>query len=323
MRAQCTLTIGIPTFNSRDYLKECIDVVMSQIKFNNHVELLICDNCSDDGTQDLVSEYVQRFSDHIRYVRHKSNLGMDKNFWSVVENSNGEFVHLLADDDFYMPNGVERILDVINRYSNLDAILLSNNYLNTRNGRIIQNKELCGEDVFCDASGEKFFLNESLKTLCLSNVVVRKSSCLEIANIEKYFGCQWLHVAILTQIVKPLSNTYIFNFKQPVVTVRIGNQKWLEAEGSVSFYYKLLSVFQGLKSAGYNGQIFEHIKAILLPIVLNGGRLKYDKIYLNILYCLRFFKFYYNMPKHYALFCLKLIFQKRRPFFEGWENVGQ
>ena len=322
MMGQPILTIGIPTFNSCNYLKESIDLILNQIRSLDDLEILICDNSSDDGTQILIEEYILKFPDTIRYIRHQANLGMDRNFWSVIENAEGKFVHLLADDDFYTPNGVKRILERINSHDNLDAILLSNNYLNTCNGKIITNVESCTEDVLCESDGEKFWLNENLKSLCLSNIVVKRSKCLVISDIEKYFGSQWLHVALLTQIVKSASTSYIFNFKEPVVTVRIGNQKWLEKDGAIAFYYNVLLIFSGLKNAGYNDLVFEHIKKIFLPLVLNGGRIKFVRPYMNIFYCLQFFKFYYNMPGRYALFCLKLLLQKHRPFFEGWEKIG-
>ncbi len=315
------LTIGIPTYNSRNYLKETIDKTLAQIGSSDDVELLICDNASNDGTQILVEEYMQKFPAIIRYVRHQSNLGMDRNFWSVIQNAKGEFVHLLADDDFYTQDGVGRILNKITVHT-LDAVLLSNNYLNTCNGKIIQNKEAETEDILCQSGGEAFFLHENLKALCLSNIVLRRSKCLEITNIDKYFGCQWLHVALLTQVIRPTSTAYIFNFKEPVVTVRIGNQKWLEKDGAVAFYYKALLVFSGLKNAGYEDNVFEHIKTKFLPLIQNGDRINFTKTHMNILYCLRFLKFYYNMPKQYILFCVHLVLKKHRHFFDGWEKIG-
>lgn len=314
------LTIGIPTFNSCNYLKETIDKALVQIASLDDVELLICDNASDDGTQILAEEYVQEFPASIRYVRHQTNLGMDRNFWSVIQNANGEFVHLLADDDFYTPGAVGRILDKISSHS-FDVVMLSNNYLNTCNGKIIHNKEAGTEDVLC-RGGEEFFLQENLKSLCLSNIVIRRSICLEITDVEKYFGCQWLHVALLTEVMNPTSKAYIFNFKEPLVTVRIGNQKWLEKDGAVAFYYNALLVLWGLKKAGFRVAVFEHIKVLFLPIVRNGDRINFNKTYMNLFYCLKFLKFYYNMPKQYLLFCINLIFRKHRPFFEGWENIG-
>lgn len=315
------LTIGIPTYNSCSYLQEAIDKTLDQIGLFRDIELLICDNASDDGTQALVEEYAQRFPDIIKYIRHPSNLGMDRNFWSVIQHAQGEFVHWLADDDFYTPNGVKRILEKISAYP-LDVVILSNNYLNTLNGKIIENQDAFADDILCERSGERFFLHENLKSLCLSNVVVNRSKCLEVTDIEKYFGCQWLHVALLTRIINLTSTAYIFNFKEPVVTVRIGNQKWLEKEGAIVFYYNVLLIFEGLRKAGYNKKVFEHIKTIFLPLILNGDRLNFNSTHLNVKFCLKFFRFYYDRPEQYILFCLRLLFKRHRLFFEGWEKIG-
>ena len=316
------LTIGIPTFNGGDCLRETIENILRQVRGGAGVELLICDNHSEDGTQGLVEEFVQNYPDTITYVRHEKNLGVDRNFWSIIKNARGEFVHLHGDDDFYTPNGIKRVLDKINTYADLDVILLSNNFLNTRNGKILLNKESGVDDVLCKNDGEKFYLHGELKLLTLSNVVVRRARCLEIADIEKYFGCQWLHVAILTRLIHSTSSAYIFNYKEPIMTVRIGNQKWLENEGAVDFYYKLLMLLSELNNISYGNMVFEHMKTLLLPMVNNGGRINFTKVDMNILYCLKFFKFYYNMPRQYIMFCLRLLLKKHRPFFEGWEYIG-
>lgn len=316
------LTIGIPTFNSCDCLRESIEKILCEISGLDGVELLICDNHSEDGTQSFVEELIKHYPSTITYIRHEKNLGMDRNFWSIIKNARGAFVHLHGDDDFYTPNGIKRVLDKINTYVDLDVILLSNNFLNTRNGKILLNNELGVDDVLCKNDGKKFYLQGELKLLTLSNVVVRRTKCLEIADIEKYFGCQWLHVAILIRLIHPSSSAYIFNYKEPIMTVRIGNQKWLENEGTVDFYYKLLLLLSELNNIGYGNIVFEHMKTLLLPLVNNGGRINFTKVDMNILYCLKFFKFYYNMPRQYFLFCLRLLFKKHRPFFEGWESIG-
>jgi len=313
------LTIGIPAFNSCNELKKSIEIILDQIKALKEIEVLICDNSSDDNTQVVVEGYIKKHPNIIRYIRHEVNLGMDRNFWSIIKNSKGDFVHFLGDDDYYMEYGIERIMKII-QSNTLDAILLSNNYLNTCNGQIIENKDPYNEDILCE-SGDVFFQKENLKTLCLSNVVVKRSKCIEITDIEKYFGCQWLHIALLIQIIKPESTSYIFNFKKPVVTVRIGNQKWLEKDGAVVFYYKALLVFSELKKSGYNRSIFENIKIKFLPLISGGNNINFYKKSMNILYSFKFFRFYYNKPVQYITFCIKLIFRKHRPFFEGWDKL--
>jgi hypothetical protein len=246
---------------------------------------------------------------------------MDKNFWSVIENAKGDFVHLHADDDYYLPGGIERVRNILKTHT-LDAVLLSNNYLNTLNGRILQNKDTHKDDIFCNKDGNKFFLSENLKCLTLSNIILRRQSCLKIHDIEKLFGSQWLHIGLLTQLISPLSSAYIFNFNKPVITVRIGNQKWLEKDGSVAYYYNVFHLFSRLTKYGFNYRVFENYKKQLFPMVNAGGAINYQSFLMNLLFCIKFLKYYYNMPRKFFAICINLLLKKHHPFFQGWEKLG-
>jgi glycosyltransferase involved in cell wall biosynthesis len=316
------LTIGIPTYNNGHHLGQAIEAITSQLASLDEVEILICDNASSDNTEAIVSQYAKKFPHTIRYIKQGTNVGMDRNFWSVIKNATGKFVHLHGSDDHYIADGVGRVLDVA-RSNHLDAILLSNNYLNTHNNLYLNNREDSNKDIHIKNNGSDFFLKENLKVLCLSNVIVNRLRCSEIADIESYFGCQWLHIALLTNIINPTSSAYIFNFSRPVMTVRIGDQQWLENEGAIDYYYKALLIFHGLRNRGHDRKIFEHVKRLFMPLISGGGTVNFKSPVNNILYSLKFFKFYYNMPVAYANFCLKLILKKHRPFFDGWEKLGE
>lgn len=318
MNADKILTIGIPTFNAIFYLEECIDKILINKDLLNQIEILVCDNASSDDTEKVMREYALKYPNTIRYIQHESNLGMDRNFWSCIQNASGEFVHLLGDDDFYRENGLKRLLSLLNERGEVDAICLSNNYLNTLNGKLIENKENVVDDIFCK-TGEEFFLSENLKTLTLSNIVVKKSKCLAIENIEKLFETNWLHLGLLTEIIEKDSFTYIFNFNNPIVTVRLGNQRWLENDGAIYYYYYALLVYSNLKNK-YDGKVFHHIKTLFLQLLFSGSRINYHSTVKNIQYSIKFFKFYYDQPLNYIKFSLKLILLKHKHFFEGWEK---
>lgn len=312
------LTIGIPTFNAATYLQECIEKILIHSNLLHKIEILVCDNHSNDDTEKMMNDYASKYPNTIHYIRHDTNLGMDRNFWSVITNAKGEFVHLLGDDDFYTNSGLERLLDLLDARHDLDAVCLSNNYLNTFNNKIIENKEEFLEDIVC-YSGQEFFLAENLKTLTLSNIVVKKTKCLTMVDSEKLFGTNWLHLGILAEIIIPNSLTYIFNFKNPIVTVRIGNQRWLENDGAVSYYYYALLMYAKLNSK-YETKVFNHIKTLFWQLLFSGAKINYNNILKNIKYSWLFLKFYYDQPLKYLKFSVKLILSKHKPFFEGWEK---
>jgi glycosyltransferase involved in cell wall biosynthesis len=108
----------MPVFNGERYLGAAIDSILNQTYSN--FELIISDNASTDGTQQICREYAAR-DGRIRYYRNKENLGLARNFNSVFELSSGEYFKWASSDDLCAPEYVERCVEVLDH---LPAIIL-------------------------------------------------------------------------------------------------------------------------------------------------------------------------------------------------------
>jgi glycosyltransferase involved in cell wall biosynthesis len=97
------VSIGIPTYNRADsYLPQVLRSVLAQTYAN--IEVLVCDNCSSDNTQEI----VKGFNDpRIRYFKHEKNIGANNNFNFALNQSRGAYFQLLHDDDLIDPDFVE------------------------------------------------------------------------------------------------------------------------------------------------------------------------------------------------------------------------
>ena len=97
------LTVGIPTFNRAEFLAEAIDGVLAQTC--GDFELLVSDNCSTDGTRELVEGYQD---ERVHYHRHEVALGPSENFASVAKRARGRYFVLHQDDDWIHTDFLER-----------------------------------------------------------------------------------------------------------------------------------------------------------------------------------------------------------------------
>lgn len=91
-----TVSVGVLTYNQAEYVEECLDSVFTQVgNFNMHV--VICDDCSTDGTSEKISEYLSKVSDtkrvRVTYIRNEPNIGMVRNFQKLIS--------LLGDSDYF------------------------------------------------------------------------------------------------------------------------------------------------------------------------------------------------------------------------------
>jgi abequosyltransferase len=103
------LTIAIPTYNRRGHLALLLRMIGPQIAELPPVELLISDNASDDGTEELVR---QAMADGLRcrYLRNHRNLDADPNFLQCYEQAAGTYVWIFGDDDVLFPGSLGYIL---------------------------------------------------------------------------------------------------------------------------------------------------------------------------------------------------------------------
>jgi abequosyltransferase len=113
MNTQPILTIAIPTYNRATYLHLCLEQFCSQISKNNEfIELIVSNNCSTDDTENVVQQFVNRYS-FIRYNKQSENKGADANFVWCFNDATGKYVWIFGDDDVLLDNKLNKILNIL------------------------------------------------------------------------------------------------------------------------------------------------------------------------------------------------------------------
>ncbi|CAN5773998.1 hypothetical protein BH10ACT1_BH10ACT1_30910 [soil metagenome] len=113
---ECTaplVTVAVPTFEREGLLPRTLASVLAQD--HTAIELLIGDNASTDGTQELCAGYVAR-SPNVRYVRQATNVGPTPNFESLRSQGSGEYFLFLGDDDWLDPDYVSTCLAALEEH---------------------------------------------------------------------------------------------------------------------------------------------------------------------------------------------------------------
>jgi glycosyltransferase involved in cell wall biosynthesis len=96
------VSVIIPTYNGVNYLGEAIRSVLGQTYPN--FELLIVNDASPDNT----SEVIESFNDpRIKYLIHEQNQGVDQARYTGLNNSSGEIIAFLDQDDFFHPDKLQ------------------------------------------------------------------------------------------------------------------------------------------------------------------------------------------------------------------------
>jgi len=104
------VSIGVPVYNGEKYLREAINSILAQT-FTDY-ELIICDNCSTDSTEQICREFATR-DERVRYYRRDANRGAAANFNWCVELARAPYFRWHAHDDFVSPTHLEKCVQVL------------------------------------------------------------------------------------------------------------------------------------------------------------------------------------------------------------------
>lgn len=88
------------TYNQKDYIKEALDSFLMQ-KTNFKFEVLVGDDCSTDGTSEIVAEYARKYPDIIKHIRRNPNMGCLANFMDLCENVTAPYAAFCDGDDYW------------------------------------------------------------------------------------------------------------------------------------------------------------------------------------------------------------------------------
>ncbi|MGK7933250.1 MAG: glycosyltransferase family 2 protein [Microcystaceae cyanobacterium] len=113
-------SVVITSYNQPDVLPRAIESVLSQTYKN--IQIVIADDGSSDGSQDLINQYAQRFPDRIKPILSPQNQGIPQNKNMGFRNCDGEFITYLDGDDFYFPEKLEREISVFESDKSLGVV---------------------------------------------------------------------------------------------------------------------------------------------------------------------------------------------------------
>ena len=111
MSASPLISIIIPVYNVKQYLRKCADSVLRQTY--RHLEIILVDDGSTDSSGEMCDR-LARQDDRIRVV-HKRNAGLGMARNSGLDIAKGEFVMFVDSDDFVDTCMVEKLYAQLER----------------------------------------------------------------------------------------------------------------------------------------------------------------------------------------------------------------
>ena len=98
------LSIYCITYNQKDYIKRCLDGFVMQ-KTNFKFEVIVYDDCSTDGTRDIIEEYSNKYPETIKTIFPEHNIAKSEGFYKINQliynQISGKYVAFCEGDDYW------------------------------------------------------------------------------------------------------------------------------------------------------------------------------------------------------------------------------
>lgn len=204
------VSLIIPTFNRKSMLKRAIDHVLKQDYPN--IEVIISDNCSDDGTENMVKDdYKNEY--RVIYSRNETNIGPALNYKKAFyELAKGKYCVMQSDDDYFVDSSyISRAVKVLNENDDISFVFSGYYHNHERLGEKFRIKpnypaKIDGLDFFIRFLKERY---PNMPNLCTTLIRVEDAKKANILYCDPH--CMAADLSILLRLLLVGNAGYIDN----------------------------------------------------------------------------------------------------------------
>lgn len=259
MKTQSDILVSICciTYNQAPYIRQCMDGFIMQ-KTNFKFEIIVHDDCSTDGTTDIVKEYADKYPDLIVPIFQEINQYQNGNksilATFVYPKATGKYIALCEGDDYWIdPLKLQKQVDFLESHPDYSMVHTRFYYCK------MDHKELV-EDTANDAIIKKIINNsENLAYYILKNNSYRIQTVTVVYRKECY-----------NRIVDNLEN-------EKGLFLMGDTQLWLNLmqQGKIKYLDEITSVYR--LSSDSASRSTDEIKRIRFALSCEEMRLYYSK----------------------------------------------
>lgn len=205
------LSFSIAAYNVENTISETLQSIVS-MNYVDLVEVIVTNDGSQDGTQDLIEKFEKRYPGIIKIV-NKSNGGHGSTINSGIENATGKYFKVLDGDDWVE---TKRMDEYVQTLQNTEAdVVLTDYVLCFSDGRKINGSSHVLPDV------EVHDVNDLINSRSLSmHEITVKTDILKENHVKIKEKCFYVDRQFLHEVI--LNSETIIELKYPIYNYRIG-----------------------------------------------------------------------------------------------------
>lgn len=113
------VSIIMGVYNEEITLERCLNSIIDQTYDN--WELIVCDDCSDDGTVGILEKYIKK-DNRIKLLRNEKNIRLAASLNKCLDAAKGEYIARMDADDISLPNRLEKQVKFLEEHEDIDCV---------------------------------------------------------------------------------------------------------------------------------------------------------------------------------------------------------
>ena len=180
MENDIKVSVGLTSYKHAKYIRKCLDSILEQ-EVNFGYEIVVGEDCSNDGTREILLEYKEKYPDVFVLLLNEENMGSTRNSYNVACHMRGQYVCSGESDDFWLDkHRMQKQADFLDAHPEVSAV--AGNYCSVddygENPKVVLAPKMLGRYYTL-----KDFLNRGM--VLQGNTIMRRNSAIPVHE-EKY-----------------------------------------------------------------------------------------------------------------------------------------
>lgn len=232
----------LPCYNVERYIADCLDSIYAQDMTEDEYEVICVNDCSTDGTREVIVRYVNQHSNLI-LIDHKENLTAGGARNTGIKVAQGEYIWFVDPDDLIKPEKVIKLYNVA-REARLDILMFNfdavyENLEFMTSVRLFKDSEVMSGQDYTLTCFPGHFSELCIIWRCLFRTCFLKENNLSFPKMRKAQDVVFLWKATLTALRMQSIDELAYNYRANPYSV--GTMK---LDAHVMFSDRILRAFE-------------------------------------------------------------------------------
>ena len=132
LAADPLVSLIVLCYNQAQFVVETLESVKAQTY--KTTQLIIVDDCSTDGSVAIIERWLKENGIDCTFIRHQQNYGLCKTVNDALAAASGKYISMVASDDIWLPDKIERQVKIMESQPEHVAVLYSDAFQIDENG---------------------------------------------------------------------------------------------------------------------------------------------------------------------------------------------